>query len=129
MNTEQPLVLFSTDLDDTDAENKRRQRTACKALKARKIPHGHCRGCYEGQSESSFIVPDTPEALAIVRRLAAWSDQQSILRVDANRQAILERPDGCVLAALGAFREVPRESTENLAGFTEFQGRYFAAEG
>jgi hypothetical protein len=64
-------------------------------------------GCYKGKREPCIIVHDIGSTLNLVRRIARLHKQESILLIDANNQARLEKPDGTLIRGLGNFRCVP----------------------
>jgi hypothetical protein len=91
MNTFTPFAILSASRADTESTNIDRTGFLASQLKARGYDFARVVGCYRGKEEAAFIVlldrEDTgfPELTRLARR---WG-QESILHVDANRNAVL----------------------------------------
>jgi hypothetical protein len=82
-------------------------------------------GCYKGKREPCLIVHDLDGTLDLVQRFARVYEQESILRIDANNQARLEKPDGTLIKGLGNFRCVPEQVARKRDAWTRLGDRFF----
>ena len=128
MNTSTPTIIFSVYRAEISAGLNAMAVSRAKAvLKKRGIPYFKAIGCYKGQQEPAFVLQDVADNLAIVQKLATWYKQESILLIDANRQARLETVDGELIESLGQFRETRKGIAEQRDSWTECHGRYWIA--
>ena len=118
MKTSQPFIVFSVYLDG-DNDNVHRHTTVREFLDAELVPYVECLGVYKGQSERSFLVADTDRGRAIADNAAASYGQESILLVDANKNAELVYRDG-TRESIGTWRTVARGETPD--SYTEHNG-------
>lgn len=125
MNTTTPTIIFSVCNAHGDAFGNA-HRHAKSVLNQRGIPYFEGTGCYKGEREDCFILQDIVDNLATVQQLAKWYQQESILLIDANRQARLETPQGELIKSLGTFREV-RAPAAKYDAWTRHDGRYWVA--
>lgn len=105
MRVEQPVYIFSVERADASAsENDAARRYALAIFKQRRIPYKLLTGVYAGEREQSYLVPDTDAAT--VFQLARWYQQESVLYLDANRNAQLIYLAGGPSEELGPWREI-----------------------
>jgi hypothetical protein len=91
-----------------------------------------CNGSYKGKAEPSLLVVargDSAEGMRVLLlSFASLYEQESILAVDANRQARLVFTDGREDVPLGAFKPVSKAHAMRADAYTEFGGSYYVCE-
>lgn len=132
MNTFTPFYLISAALaGDSAREAAERTSTLATQLRSLGFAVDNVTGCYKGQTEPSLIVIPWPDynsaAEADVLRLARVWGQESVLAVDANRQATLLYADG-TREPLGAFVPAAESKALKHDAWTERNGRYYVVE-
>ena len=127
MRTESPAIIFSVYRSKvSETINKANHVNAGLLLKSHGIRFAECDGVYKGQHEKSYLVLCTdPDAERVVRNLATWHLQESVLAIDANRNARLETPAGSLIAELGRFVNVPESVAVREDGYTALSGQFF----
>ncbi len=94
MNTEIPFFILSaeTDIHSTN-ENAYRHSMLKRQLQRAGLATAVCQGVYKGRAEKSILVidenPSVDDCFNAVLRLAQTYAQQTVLAVDANRNANL----------------------------------------
>lgn len=141
MNTQRPFHIISAALPGDDApgllgrlgrrrDAAERTDTLRRQIAAQNLSTTEVRGAYNGQTEPALLVldaqPDRGDTERTLLRLARQYGQESILAVDANRQATLVFTDGRRVF-LGGFREVTAKQAARAPGYTERAGRYWVA--
>ncbi len=126
MNTSIPTIIFSVHQHDFSAhENVLTNAYAKSFLYHHGIPYFNATGCHKGQREAAFVLQDVADNLDAVRHLAVAYQQESILRIDANRQARLETPQGDLIETLGKFQVTCECSAKKHDAWTKCNGRYW----
>ena len=111
MNTEKQFYIISAErANEMDRENQWNTESLRHQLKRRSLPHKQVLGCYAGSHEVSFVVV-TGDERAILE-LTNKHEQESVLHVDANRQASLIYCDDERRESLGKFRTVPASTVD-----------------
>lgn len=130
MNLINPFTILSAERSDLpDEENAQRSAFLLRQLESENIAVIPVRGRFEGSPEHAVLVFDTDEYRdEAIHRLARAYQQDSLLRVDANRQAYRESLSDGSYVPLGTFREVSAAQAARLRAVTETSdGRFFAA--
>ena len=130
MNTETPFFILSAETDiHTTNENAYRTGMLNRQLRAAGLATAKCRGVYKGRAEKSILVidetPNVDDCFNIVLRLAATYAQETVLAVDANRNANLVFTDESRGSQwIGRFITVT-EDVAKAGDYTERAGRYY----
>lgn len=86
-------------------------------------------GCYKGNRERSILIIDDAPSNSLcesaVMRLARQYEQESVLAVDANRQARLIYCDDRSFESIGQWRGVSKKTAEHSDAYTERAGQYY----
>ena len=131
MNTEIPFFILSAETDIHNV-NENAYRTGMLARQLRKagLATAVCQGVYKGRAEKSILVidetPHVDDCFNIVLRLAATYAQETVLAVDANRNANLVFTDGERGSQwIGRFISVTEKVAKAAGDYTERAGRYY----
>jgi hypothetical protein len=126
MNTQTPSIIFSVwNAECSESANRDNVLWIKRQLTKRSIGYLVGEGCYKGKHEPALIVHDIGDTLSFVQRFARVFKQESILRIDANNQARLEKPDGTLIAGLGNFRAVPEQVARKRDAWTRLGDKFF----
>ncbi len=126
MNTQTPSIIFSVwDAEYSETTNRSSVLWIKRQLTEQHIGFLVGEGCYKGKREPCVIVHDSDTTLAFVQRFARAFKQESILRIDANNQARLEKPDGTLIKGLGNFRAVPESAARAQDAWTRLGDRFY----
>ena len=131
MNTEIPFFMLSAETDiHSSGENAYRHSMLKRQLQKAGLAIATCRGVYKKRAENSILVidenPSIDDCFNIVLRLAATYAQETVLGVDANRNANLIFTDGQRGSKwLGRFINVTEEVAKAAGDYTERAGRYY----
>ena len=126
MNTQTPSIIFSVwNAECSESANRDNVLWIKRQMNAEHIGFLIGEGCYKGKREPCVIVHDIESHLEFVQRFAAVFKQESILRIDANNQARLEKPDGTLIKGLGNFRAVPEQVARGRDAWTRLGDRFY----
>ena len=132
MNTFTPFYILSGALSGFSAqENCDRTESLDRWLRAKSLATVQVNGRYKSNRERSILViderPDNDFCESAVMLLARQYDQESVLAVDANRQARLIYWDDGRFESVGQWRAVSAGEVTNKpdASYTERAGQYY----
>lgn len=133
MNTFTPFYILSASHEHINADKKGFHNNLLgRTLRAQGFATAVCEGAYEGVKERSVLViderPYNDDCYNAVIRLANVYNQESILAVDANRNAHLVFCDGRPPQRLGIFTCVSEEEAKAQDAYTSRGGRYFVCK-
>lgn len=125
-STYRPLIIFSV-FKVNDTANQLHHSLIVKQFKKRGIPYIECDGVFRGVKEWSFIVD--AEYIGIVKKIAVFFDQNSILYLHSDRYAeLLDPKTGNVITGLGQFRQIDPTKAKSLMAYTRtVDGTCYAA--
>lgn len=124
------MILSAERAGLSAAENAQRTAFLKRQLDSAGLDPMPVTGMYEGLAESSFLIwNDDPGTAETVSRLAETYQQESVLHVDANREAYLTFTDGRTPLELGHWHAIsPTTAATEATSYTRTpDGRYFAA--
>lgn len=140
MMTFTPFYILSGALAGVfdDESNQNRTDSLERRLHAEGLATVQVNGCYNGKRERSILVVDDAPyndlcELAVLK-LAKWYDQESVLAVDANRQARLiffdHSDDQASFESIGQWRAVNKSEVMDKPGasYTERAGQYYTVK-
>ncbi len=131
MNTFVPFYILSAETDiHNSGENAYRHAMLWRQLCNAGLATAACKGVYKKRAEQSILVidenPSIDATFDTVLRLAATYAQQTVLAVDANRNANLVPTDGKRGSQwIGKFVSVTEEVAKASGDYTERAGNFF----
>ena len=128
MNTQTPSIIFSVwNAGCSELANRDNVLWIKRQLTLRRIGFLVGEGCYKGEREPCVIIHDINGGrhLEFAQRFARVFKQESILRIDANNQARLEKPDGTLIKGLGNFRAVPESAARAQDAWTRLGDKFY----
>ena len=133
MNLSTPFYILSASHEHFNVnDNVYRSNLLGRTLRAQGFATAVCEGAYKGVPERSILViderPNTDECYNAVIRLANVYNQESVLTVDANRNAHLVFCDGRPPVRLGIFTCVSEEEAKAQDAYTSRAGRYYVCK-
>ena len=131
MNTFIPFYILSAETDiHSSGENAYRHAMLWRQLHTAGLAIAACQGVYKKRAENSILVIDEnasiDDTFNTVLRLAATYAQQTVLAVDANRNANLVFTDESRGSQwIGRFVGVPEEMAKAAGDYTERAGNFY----
>lgn len=122
MKNNKEFIIFSLDTRDI----KTSLEDGAAILRVNHIPFKRVIGTYKNTQEVSYLVPSVYQDQVL--RLAKEMDQESILEVDGNKNAVLRYIEDGRVERLGRFTKVSEDEALNLDSWTrDIQtGDYYA---
>jgi len=90
LDQKKPFIIFSVNqTTENENENRNNHKAYAFTFPTVGVAFKSLLGCYKGDCEESFLILDTPENRALALDIAKRHNQQSILFVNADRNAEL----------------------------------------
>ena len=125
----QKIIIFSVfQKDRPDFSNQDNHQCIVQRLSQQSIGFKVLDGVYQGETEKSIMVIDTPEMRQTVESICKQFNQECYLTSDSERNTSLVYPDGKVIQ-IGTLKRISQSEAEKLDGYSvdTTDGSFWAA--